>query len=137
MPRLVLIVCSKDRSFVGKFVCEQEGVLDYSHCWLQYGYFLCLKYIVQILSSDDRHYLDLSIVHLVENTICSADTSPIPLLYEVDRFEGEWSLGYDVKVLEKRFEILVGLCHAKSIYSVLMNSDQVFFGLITQSVLSH
>lgn len=87
--------------------------------------------------TDDGHDFNDVVRNPVKDTIYTAYTPPVAGFNKVNRLKGKWSFSNNFKTIKEPIEILVCLRGAKSLNTVLMNSDQVAFGGITQPVTSH
>lgn len=89
-----------------------------------------LKDVAQILPSHNGHDLNHIIVQSKKYTVRTTDTTPIPFFDVIYGFKGKRASGNSVKMFKKSMKIGVGLCHAKFYNAIVMDSYQIFLGLV-------
>jgi hypothetical protein len=98
---------------------------------------LRLKDEIDVLSAYDHNYLHSIPVHPEEDAVHATDTSSVPRPDMVGSFKCQWPLGDQFKAVEKVVEIAIGLLFSESEDTIVIDTDQVLFGLIADPVFSH
>src|SRR5690606_22649106 len=89
-----------------------------------------LKYIFQILHSNNCHYLNLIIIDSVIYGVRTTRTSSISCFYVIYRFKSKWSLGNNFKIVKNSIKIFISLSNTKIFDYKMMNANQVLFSCI-------
>jgi hypothetical protein len=87
-----------------------------------------LKYVFQILHSNNCHYLNHVIIDSEVYGVRATRTSSISGFYVIRRFKCEWSFGNNFKIVKKSVKVLIRLSYTKIFDSKMMNANQVLFG---------
>ena len=98
---------------------------------------LRLKDEIDVLSAHDHDYLHSVPIHAEEDTVHATDTSPVTRPDMVGSFKCQWALSDQFKAVEEVVEIAIGLLFSKSENTIVIDTDQILFGLIADPVFSH